>query len=127
MFSNIYCHAVHMGYGVIHCFCPLIHKSWAVYSQFKKIQHPFLIEMHTCGAKEILRNTGQKFGGDGVLPRSNANGSLCGFYGKTSHKNGAGMGFSFFDFMETPVNGDHKDAPPVQKTASKGLTWGRLP
>jgi hypothetical protein len=66
------------------------------------------------------RNMSQKFGDDRVLPRSNAGGSLCGFYGKTRPKNGAGMGFSFLYPVETPVNGDHEDALPVQKTASKG-------
>jgi hypothetical protein len=30
----------------------VIHKHLEAYPQFKKIQHPFLIEMHTGGAKE---------------------------------------------------------------------------
>jgi hypothetical protein len=39
--------------GLFHRFYKVFHKLLSPYAQFKIIQHPFLIEMHTPGAKEI--------------------------------------------------------------------------
>jgi len=35
---------------VIHCYTPVTHMPKRAYSQFKKIQHPFLNKIHTVGA-----------------------------------------------------------------------------
>ena len=50
MFVNIYCHSIHR---LIHLKAGVIHKYYLVCTQFKKIQHPFPILIHTGGAKEI--------------------------------------------------------------------------